>query len=68
VNLGHRGARATVGLPGTGLSYSEMKRWQSREGRHTSQVAWLVAARSRGIDPSVSIVLATVIGDVAFVR
>ena len=32
VNLGKRGVRTTVGLPGSGLSYSEMRPWHRRTG------------------------------------
>jgi hypothetical protein len=32
VNLGRRGIRGTVGLPGTGISYSETAPWHQRAG------------------------------------
>jgi hypothetical protein len=32
VNIGKRGIRGTVGLPGTGLSYSESAPWHHRAG------------------------------------
>ena len=34
--LGPRGARATVGIPGTGLSYSEQSPWARPKPRETS--------------------------------
>ena len=32
VNLGKRGVRTTVGLPGSGISYSETKPWHRHNG------------------------------------
>jgi len=37
VNLGRRGIRGTVGLPGTGLSYSETAPWHRRDGDQADQ-------------------------------
>ena len=42
VNFGRRGIRGTVGLPGTGLSWSE--RIRPSLGRHGAPIAgWLIA-------------------------
>src|SRR5689334_4179639 len=39
VNLGNRGVRSTVGLPGSGISYSEMKPWHRRAVRRAGEFA-----------------------------
>ena len=39
VNLGRRGLRGTVGLPGTGLSYSESAPWHRRVARRAGGLA-----------------------------
>ena len=39
VNLGKRGIRGTVGLPGTGISYLETAPWHRRVARRAGQLA-----------------------------
>src|SRR5690348_861919 len=39
VNLGQRSIRTTVGLPGSGLSYSETKPWHRRVARRAGELA-----------------------------
>jgi hypothetical protein len=39
VNLGKRGIRTAVGLPGSGISYSETKPWHLRAARRAGQLA-----------------------------
>src|SRR5258708_568629 len=39
VNLGRRGIRGTVGLPGSGISYSETAPWHRRVARRAAQLA-----------------------------
>ena len=39
VNFGRRGIRGTVGLPGSGLSYSESAPWHRRLARRAGELA-----------------------------
>ena len=39
MNLGKRGVRSAVGLPGSGISYSEMKPWHRRVARRAGELA-----------------------------
>ena len=48
LNLGKRGVRTTVGLPGTGLSYSESAPWHRRLARRAGQLAANPAPVRRG--------------------
>jgi len=48
LNFGRRGIRTTVGLPGTGLSYSQTKPWHEHGRRPEAQLAASPAPARRG--------------------
>jgi hypothetical protein len=71
VNVGKRGIRGTIGLPGTGISYSETAPWHPRDGHQAEQLEPPVGQRSSGRGAAIIVLVLVAIGVaivVAFVR